>query len=400
MHDVLIIGAGPAGNMAALDLARAGRSVVVLDSRSVIGDKLCTGIIGNECAALLPPRQDIIHTQANSATVVSPAGRRYRIRRSKPHAYILNRVAYVNSVAEQAQEHGAAYHLNTRANRIRTTTDSVKVTATSPGGETVHSARIAIIAAGFGTPLVRQAGLHDAGAGEYLVGCQAEVETRDIAETEVYLGSAHIPGSFAWIAPTAEGRALVGMVPRKSANSLIDAFIAKLQAGNRIGSVIGKPRTWGIPVRPLSRTYTDRILVVGDAAGLVKPTTGGGIYYAFLSGRIAADKAHTAIANGSFTARQLRAYQSSWQSVFARDLRISYYARMLYETLNDEQIEHLMEEFLSERMLTELLGNDIAFDWHGKIIARALRRADILRALRTLGPAAAPFAARLLRLRN
>ena len=56
MYDVIIIGAGPCGNMAALELAERGISVAVLDRRTNIGDKLCTGIIGRECAELFPAR--------------------------------------------------------------------------------------------------------------------------------------------------------------------------------------------------------------------------------------------------------------------------------------------------------------------------------------------------------
>ena len=162
----------------------------------------------------------------------------------------------------------------------------------------------------------------------------------------------------------------------------------------------GRPQTWGIPIRPLSPSYADRTLVAGDAAGLVKPTTGGGIYYAFLSGRIAAEAAQSAIERGKHQASDLRGYERRWKAVFGRELRIGYYARMLYETLNDGQIERLMDEFLSDGEINDYIGEDVAFDWHGKVILKGLRHANIRRVLATLGPSAAPFVARLLHARG
>ena len=78
----------------------------------------------------------------------------------------------------------------------------------------------------------------------------------------------------------------------------------------------------------------------------------------------------------------------------------AHYARMLYETLSDEQIERLMDEFLSNRDITDYIGDDVAFDWHSKVILKALRHTSIRRVLTTLGPSAAPFAARLIQARG
>ena len=69
---------------------------------------------------------------------------------------------------------------------------------------------------------------------------------------------------------------------------------------------------------------------------------------------------------------------------------------MLFETLNDEQIERLLEEFLSDAALADYIGENVAFDWHSKVILKALRHTNITRVLTTLGPSAAPFVARLM----
>ncbi len=418
--DVIVIGAGPCGNMAALELARRGVSVAVLDWRTRIGDKLCTGIIGNECAELFAPPPEHIHGEARSATIVSPSGRRYRIERTATQAYVVDRVAYVNAVAEQAQDAGAEYILDSRVTGIRIDGTHTEIDAVSDGVRRAHTCRLVILASGFGSPLLRMVGLdgdkkttgnrrgnyrgnyrdNGSASSEYLVGYQVEAIANDLRETEVYLGSGTAHDSFAWLVPLSGNRALVGMAPRRRANGQMGAFIERLHAEGRIGELAGEQKAWGIPIRPLSPSYADRTLVAGDAAGLVKPTTGGGIYYAFLSGRIAAEAAQNAIARGKYAANDLRGYERQWKAVFGRELRIGYYARLLYETLGDEQIERLLDAFLSDGDIADYIGEDVAFDWHSKVILKVLRHTGIRRALTTLGPAAAPFVARLLQARG
>ncbi len=396
MYDAIIVGAGPSGNMAALELTGRGFSVAVLDWRTNIGDKLCTGIIGKECADLWTPAPEHIHGEARSATVVSPYGRRYRIERPSTQAYIVDRVAYVNSVAERAQQAGAEYILNARVTDIRVTNENAKITARSGDKVAEYACRIVILASGFGSPLLRMVGINGSRSEEYLVGCQVEAVAPGLTETEVHLGKGTAHGSFAWLVPLSGSRALAGMAPRRRVNGQMDAFVERLNSEGRIAGITAKPQTWGIPTRPISPSYADRTLVAGDAAGLVKPTTGGGIYYSFLSGQLAAKAAQTAIASDRFAANDLRDYERNWTKIFGRELRIGYYARMLFETLNDEQIERLLDEFLSDAALDAYIGDDVAFDWHGKVILKALRHTNITRVLTTLGPSAAPFVARLM----
>ena len=412
VYDAIVIGAGPAGNMAALELARRGNSVAVLDWRANIGDKLCTGIIGRECAELFPPAPEHIYGEARAATIVSPHGKRYRVEREKAHAYIVNRVAYVNSVAERAMQAGAEYILNARVTDIRIAGKHAEIIASAhhasvrgepvepQTGTTIYTCRILILASGFGSPLLRMVGLDAKANAEYLVGCQVEAIAPGLSETEVYLGDGTAQNSFAWLVPLSDARALVGMAPRRRVNGQMDDFIARLKSEGRIADIAAKPQTWGIPIRPLSPSYADRTLVAGDAAGLVKPTTGGGIFYSFISGQLAAETAHVALNSDKLTAKDMRGYERSWRKVFGRELRIGYYARMLFETLSDEQIERLMREFMSDGALDAYIGEDVAFDWHGRVILKGLRHANIRRVLTTLGPSAAPFVARLMQARG
>lgn len=396
MHDVIVVGAGPAGSIAASTLAQAGRSVAVLDWRTNLGDKLCTGIIGAECYKRFPPLDDHIHSGAKAVTIVSPDGRRYNIARDETQGFIIDRVAYVASLAQNAREAGAEFDLGQRVTSIEVAGDGVTVLASGDGGHTSHRARLLIIASGFGSPLLGMVGLRDNGNQPHMVGSQAEVIANDLEDTEVYLGQAIAPGSFGWLVPVAGSRALVGLVSRQGLNGHMDRFISTLQQDGKVGEIVKQPKRWGIPLKPLARTYADRVLVAGDAAGMAKPTTGGGIYYALLSGELAAETAGEALAADDLSARQLRVYEKRWKALFGKEMRVGYMARMLFESLGDSQLDRLLDTLVSCESRDGIISGEFSFDWHSKLILRAINHRDLGGLIRSFGPAVVPFLSKMV----
>jgi flavin-dependent dehydrogenase len=119
-----------------------------------------------------------------------------------------------------------------------------------------------------------------------------------------------------------------------------------------------------------------------------------------ISGELAALTIGEAFDVGRFESPELVRYEKAWKGVFGKELRVGYYARLMFESLNDKQVESLLEEFLSEKMLNEVLNApDFSFDWHSTIIIKVLRHTNMRKIIRSFGPAVAPFAARLLRAR-
>ena len=381
MDDVIVVGAGPAGNNAALGLASKGFAVTVIDSRTNIGEKLCTGIVGQECTRRFPIDPELVYREASSINVVAPSTGHVRFEAATPRARIVDRVAYVASFASQAQAAGATYLLGQRVLRVTPEADGVTVLTDSG----CYRGRALVLAAGFGSPLTRQLGLGT--VSDYVAGAQAQVSTSGVSDVEVFLGQQVAPGFFAWLVPTTPDRALAGLLVRRSAQAHLEDFIDWQRKEGKIVAVTGGAACWGVPLRPLRRTYRDRVLVVGDAAGQVKPTTGGGIYYALLASEIAAQALSGALAANDLSAARLRAYQHRWKLLLSQELEVGYSARRIYESLNDQQISSLVRQAAASGVRYDLANApDTSFDWHSRLIGKVLGHPVLGGALRLINP--------------
>jgi digeranylgeranylglycerophospholipid reductase len=110
---------------------------------------------------------------------------------------------------------------------------------------------------------------------------------------------------------------------------------------------------------------------VGEAAGQVKPTTGGGVYYGLLCADIAAGVLTKALEAGDFSANVLSAYEGEWRAKLNRELVIGYWARTLLANLSNSHIDRLFR-LAGKNGLPELIsdGNGFSFDWHGRLLLK------------------------------
>jgi len=199
------------------------------------------------------------------------------------------------------------------------------------------------------------------------------VELTDDTEVEIYTDNTIFPGGFGWLVPTKERKAFAGIVghldyrPQNHLSKLLD----KLKQRNKIISDEAIQKIAAIPLQPLSETYCDRILFVGEVAGQVKPITGGGVYFGIICAEIAANVLHQALKTNNLLRNDLKEYQKLWHARLGREIVLSHLAQRIWSKCSNKQIEYLFN-ICQEKNIPELISTakDFSFDWHSKILTQ------------------------------
>jgi flavin-dependent dehydrogenase len=177
---------------------------------------------------------------------------------------------------------------------------------------------------------------------------QAQVDhVEDLSEdlVEVYLGSAYAPGFFAWIIPWRDGSAKVGLATREGNPRLfLERFMKRHPVASRKlkNAQRGDASYHPIPLGgPIPKTYSSGMLIVGDSAQQVKPTTGGGIVFSLICGRVAGKVAHDASETGNTSESFLATYERQWKREIGHDLRSMRRIRRMLFRLPDSKLEKI-----------------------------------------------------------
>ena len=162
-------------------------------------------------------------------------------------------------------------------------------------------------------------------------------------------------------------------------------WLDSLMAQGKVASSGVELRCGGIPLKPLPRTCGERLLVIGDAAGQVKPTSGGGIYYGLLSADIAAGTLHQALEDDDLSAKRLARFERGWRKKLGRELKMGYWTRKLFERLSDRQIDRIFEIIRANGIDEALLkAEELSFDWHSKTVMSLLRYQTVSRVINVI----------------
>jgi len=371
-YDVIVVGAGPAGSHAAYELASLGYRVAVLEQKRAPGiDICCTGIISQQCFDSFGISTDVILTKANSAKFFAPSGKWLRLETEKVQAYVVDRASFDQAIAAKAQSQGVDYCFSSWVCDIAIKGDCVQIEAICSGSKGIFRARAIVLANGFNPEFCQRLGMGR--IAHFAMGAQAEVETSNSDEVEIYFSQQIAPGFFAWLVPIQRNKALVGLISPSRAKLYLERLLVSSFCQGKITKE-SKVRQKAIPLGTLPRTYGDRVLVVGDAAGQVKPSTGGGIYFGHLGAQMAAGVLSQGLASDDLTAAYLSRYHKEWQAKMGEELSIGYRARQLYAKLDDRRIEQIFQVVESDGIAESWLKSpDFSFDWHGKLIMAALR---------------------------
>ncbi|MDD1661433.1 MAG: NAD(P)/FAD-dependent oxidoreductase [Methanomicrobiales archaeon] len=355
-YDALIIGGGPGGAIAAGDLALAGHSVCLVEKRPAIGAPVrCAEGIGKDILAeFIEPDDRWISAEIKGARIVAPDGVSMTLEQQMAGSkvgYILDRKVFDRELVWQAASKGAEVHVKTRATGAIVESGAVKGAIIETCGRAREvRADVVIAADGVESKFARWCGIDSAVPMRELMSCAQYILTDiDIepAVTVFYLGNKVAPEGYAWVFPKGERTANVGIgiSSRRSrdgnrARDYLDRFVAAhFPKGKTIEYIVG-----GVPVcRPLPCTVADGLMVVGDAARVADPMTGGGIYNAMQTGRLAAGVASKGISAGDCSRSALMAYDQAWRhSKLGKTLERNWKIKEYFITLSDEKLNAIV----------------------------------------------------------
>ncbi len=344
-YDLVVVGAGPGGAMAARTAAARGLGVLLLEKRQEIGSPVrCAEGVGHEqLAALVEPEQRWIAAEVNQAeiTAVAPGGCRI-LRGGGGRGYVLERRIFDRALAEQAAQAGADVRVKTAVAGLlveRGRVQGVRTRGVGPGGELEVEAGVVIAADGVEAQVGRWGGLDlELPLADTMVCAQyllAGVEV-DPACTCYAIGYDLAPGGYAWVFPKGPGKANVGLGVQAdlwegpgTVLDLLTRFIEgrpSLARGHPVTLVAGN-----VPVAlPPPRMVGDGLMLVGDAARQVDPLTGGGIVNAMAAGQLAGRVAAEAIAAGDTSAAFLARYEEEWKRTAGRKMERNYRLRQRF----------------------------------------------------------------------
>ena len=158
----------------------------------------------------------------------------------------------------------------------------------------------------------------------------------------------------------------------RDAPGFFKRMIARVGCRWGVHGEVGAPRQKVLPLGTIDRTYGERLLVIGDAAGIVKPTTGGGIHYSILSAALAADVASRAVARGRFDAQTLSEYERAWRSELGAEFDAQHALRMLVTRLTDREIDEFFELARTDGIMP-LVRSTARFNRHRDLILALVR---------------------------
>ncbi|MBI2989163.1 MAG: NAD(P)/FAD-dependent oxidoreductase [Deltaproteobacteria bacterium] len=375
MYDVVVVGGGPAGCYTASLLSKNGFDVHVLEEHPVIGEPVdCSGVVGVEAFEELGLPDSLKLREISALTLVSPSDLEVHFSPASPLANIVDRAAFDRAIADKTMASGATLHLGSPVTDLQLRDDCVEVVFEEgvSGGAKLR-ARMVILAGGPRYRLQRKLGMGE--PADFLKTAQTETPVRGIKKTKVLMGSQAAPGSFAWIVPfpkRGEEFARVGVSSKVVAVPYLKKLLERLCCDGHLDSPDIPIRSWVIPITPLPRTYAERVLAVGDAAGQTKPTTGGGIFYGLLCAEAAAHIATGAFKKGDFSEGTMGGYEKEWRQKLGVEIKIGAFFRRLAERLTDEEIDDLFRVVQSDGILASVTSK-ARFDWHKDVIYFALR---------------------------
>lgn len=334
---VVVVGGGPSGLIAAAEAARHGIDVLVLEEHREIGvPDHCAGLISLGGLKALGVSESCVKNYVKGARVFSPSGLMMEVSRERAQAAVVNRVRVDKELAMRAERKGVEVRTERRVRELGVGKKHVKVRCK----EEEHEAELVIIAEGAPSAITRSLGIKPSLT---LPAHQCELEV-DMGreDVEIYFGNCWSPGFFTWCIPLGDGLARLGLAcrlsnPREllrrvaSKHPIISRRILRRPLREMAGMV-----TVGGPLRGHA---FGRLIIIGDAGGFAKPTTGGGLVYGGLTAKLAGGAVGRALLLNDVN--YLSLFERGWREKLGVQFRCMRFLANYIQSLTDRELDQL-----------------------------------------------------------
>ena len=369
--DMVVVGAGPAGSMAAKTAADEGLDVVLLEKRQEIGDPVrCAEGVGKVALAeMVKPDPSWITAEVRGARIYAPDGTPFTMtedRAGSEVGYVLERKVFDRMLAMKAAEAGARVMVKTRAlGLLEKNGVPTGITALHIGEKMDIEAPLIIGADGIESKVGRWAGIDTVLKPQDIeVGVQFLVQDEKIdgEYCEFFLGNEIAPGGYVWAFPKGKNLANLGIGVQGSRSDpgmslrLLQRFLKEHMPQAKILEMMAG----GVPVSgPIESTTSNGVMLVGDAARQSDPITGGGIINAMRAGVMAGEVAAELVPQGDLSRGALKIYEDRWRDTIGKQIGRNCSVKELFVGLTDSDLNGLVHslegEDVSNLQLKDLL---------------------------------------------
>ena len=315
--DVVVVGAGPAGSATAIRLARAGARVLLADRARFPRDKPCGGGLTGRAVRELPVDvTPVVEDVVRTFEVRLRYRKRFERRSDEPLVLMTQRRRLDAFLAEQAAAAGAVFRDGVTVEGLTVGPDGA---ALRVGGSPVH-ARVLVGADGVNGRIARAAGL--GGGIIYGIALEGNGPLRDAQPGRATVELGVVPGGYGWVFPK-DGHANYGVGGWAAEGPRLREHLWRLCAEHGVDAgTLTDLHGRRLPIRRSNEVARGPVLLVGDAAGLVDPLSGDGIYEALVSARLGAE---------AILADELCAYAPALDGALGRFATTSWKAKLVLD---------------------------------------------------------------------
>lgn len=381
-YEIIVAGGGPVGCFVAEQLASIGRHVAIFEEHETIGKPV-------HCAGLVTPRVldiskcsqvGIIQNKIFGAVIHSPSGMTLTIGENRIHGLVINRQKFDEHISQKAVKAGATLSLKHKV--VSAKKQENRITLTIQKDSQMLAARCNILIGADGPYSNIRKIFRFPQPIEMLHGIGAELSDTVLNPhfVHIFLGHKIAPGFFAWIIPTnIHGTtARIGLcIGKQSQYKLQHYYDTLLQQPLLQGTTPIRQFGGVIPLGPLKKTVVDNVMIVGDTAAQVKPTSGGGIYPGLFCGVKCAIVAEEALQKQQFDEQILKTYHTQWIKEIGRELFMGMKFRKIFVNLTDTQLNKYLEKLNNQKTI-EIINTHGDIDYPSKLVAPLLRAAPSL----------------------